>query len=232
MITKALAILLLISSTLLAQYNGSKLYLSANYIFTTTSKLYLQPNSSDAIVRGTHENLDDIWSYSSEVGYRISEDIILALSFEFVEKTFVNQNMRLGGIRMITTDGYKFIPVEFSIYYSLPFSTENFKFFMGGGGGLYFGNHIRRLGDISVSSSIKKIGYGIQVSVGMDYLINKFIALRTQMRFRDPEFEMNNTYSSQTVNYDGRTFLLSSKTFSSKVNVDGISFAVGLLFHF
>jgi len=52
------------------------------------------------------------------------------------------------------------------------------------------------------------------------------------MRFRDPEFEMENSYPDKIVNYGGKTYLLSSQTFSSKVNIDGISFAIGILFQF
>lgn len=229
---KLFILFLIITSSLFAQYNGKRLYFSVNYIYTTSSKLFLQPNSSDPVIRGTHDNLEDIWSYSGEIGYRLFEDITLGLSGEYLKKTFTNDNMNLGGISASMKDGFEVIPVELSIYYTLPFSTESFKFFMGGGGGLYFGNHIRQLGDVSVSTESRKIGYGIQVAVGMDYLFYKNFAVRGQMRFRDPEFEMKNSYSSKTIHYEGRTFILSSQTFSSKVNVDGISFAVGILFQF
>lgn len=229
---KFIILFFIAATSLFAQYNGKRFYFSANYIYTTTSKLYLQPNSSDPVIRGTHDDLEDIWSYSGELGYRVFEDISLGLSGEYLKKTFTNDNMNLGGIRATMTDGFEVYPVELTIYYTLPFSTESFKFFMGGGGGLYFGNHIRRLGDVSVSTESRKIGYGIQVAVGMDYLFYKNFAVRGQMRFRDPEFEMKNSYSSKTINYEGRTFILSSQTFSSKVNVDGISFAIGILFQF
>ncbi len=230
--TILLLISILLTNTLFAQFGEKKFYINANYIYTTTSKLYLQPNSSDPFIRGTHEDLEDIWSYSGEFGYRLSEEITITLGAEYVEKTFVNQGMNLGGTRAVMTDGFKVIPLELSLYYTLPFSTERFKFFMGGGGGLYFGTHIRRLGDVSVSTEARKVGYGIQVAVGMDYLLNEYFSLRTQMRFRDPEFEMKNSYSDKVVNYGGRVYLLSNQTFSSKVNIDGISFAVGILFRF
>ena len=228
--TKITVIFFFIALSIYAQYNGNRFEVTANYIYTATSKLYLQPNSSDPIIRGTHENLDGIWSYSGEIGYRVYEDIVIGLGVEYIEKTFTNRNMNLGGIRAVMKDGYKVIPVTLTAYYTLPFSTEFFKFFMGGGGGLYFGKHIRHLGDITASTISNKVGYGIHVTVGMDYVFRKNFALRTQMRFRNPEFEMHNKYSSNVVNYDGRTFLLSTDTFDSKVDIDGISFVVGILF--
>ena len=215
-----------------AQYDGKKFAFTVNYMYTTTSKLYLQPNSSDEIVRGTHENLDAINSYSGEISYRVLDEIVIGLSAEYMKKTFLNRNMTLGGMRIEMNDGYKLIPVEMTVYYTLPFSTDLFKFFMGGGGGLYFGEHIRKLGNVTSTTETRKIGYGIHVTVGLDYIINKMLAVRGQMRFRDPEFEMKNKYSSTIVNYGDRTFLLSSDTFSSKVNIDGISFLLGVVFQF
>ena len=230
--TKITVTFFLVAVTIYAQYNENKFEITANYIYTATSKLYLQPNSSDPIIRGTHDDLDDIWSYSAEIGCRIYEDIMIGLAVEYVKKTFTNRNMNLGGISAVMNDGYRVIPVDLTIYYTLPFSTEFFKFFMGGGGGLYFGGHIRQLGDVTASTISSKIGYGIHVTVGMDYLFNKRFALRTQMRFRNPQFEMKSQYSSNIVNYDGRAFLLPSNTFDSKVDIDGVSFVAGILFQF
>lgn len=229
---KITVIFLLLSLPLYSQYDGKKFGITLNYVYTATSKLYLQPNSSDPIIRGTHENLDDIWSYSGEIGYRIFEDIVIGLGAEYVEKTFTNRNMNLGGTRAAMKDGYKVIPIELTVYYTLPFSTEFFKFFMGGGGGFYLGEHIRKLGNVTVSNESKKVGFGIHVAVGMDYIAHKYFAVRAQMRFRNPEFEMKNKYSGNLVDYEGRTFLLSSDTFNSKVNLDGITFVIGVLFQF
>ncbi len=229
---KITVIFFIFSVSLLAQNEWNRFDISVNYIYTATSKLYLQPNSSDPIIRGTHDDLDDIWSYSGEIGYRIYEDLVIGLGVEYIRKTYTNRNMNLGGVRASMKDGYKVIPLDLTIYYTLPFSTEFFKFFMGGGGGLYFGEHIRELGDVSVSTISRKIGYGIHVAVGMDYIFYKNFALRTQMRFRNPEFEMKNKYSSNIVNYNGRAYLLASDTFSSKVDIDGISFTIGIMYQF
>ncbi len=227
--TKFIKILFLISLLSIitsAQSNGKDFGISFNFNYTTTSKLYLQPDSPDLILRGVHQTLDDIYSYSIEVRYQISESIILGLGTESIKKTFDN-SINLGGIRALMKDGYKTVPIEFSAYYLIPFSTERFKFYMGGGFGLYIGQQIRELGDVSISNESKKIGYGIQVSVGMDYLVNQFLSLRGQMRFRDPEFEMESKYSDTTVNYNGRIYILPAEKFTSKVNINGITFAIG-----
>lgn len=224
--------MLLITAQLFSQYNGKDFSFSLNYNYTTTSKLFLQPNTPDQLLRNIHEDLDAIYSYSAELRYKISESMVVGLSSEYIEKTFINTNYSLGGVRVRMNDGYKVIPVEFSIYYMLPFSTEYFKFFMGGGGGIYFGSHIRDLGDVSAVDDGSKIGYGIHVAVGMDYVVNQYLSIRGQMRFRDPEIDLKSKYNNSIVNYDGRAFLLSSQTFPSKVNIDGMTFTIGAVFNF
>ena len=209
-----------------AQANGKDFGISFNLNYTTTSQLFLQPDSPDLILRGVHQTLDDIYSYSVDVRYQVSESIVLGIGSELLEKTFDN-SINFDGIRASMNDGYKMIPIELSAYYLIPFSTERFKFYMGGGFGLYIGEQIRELGDVSVSNESKKIGYGIQVSVGLDYLVNQFFSIRGQMRFRDPVFEMESKYSNTTVNYNGRSYILPAEKFTSKVNINGITFAIG-----
>ena len=74
---------------------------------------------------------------------------------------------------------------------------------MGGGIGYYWGEHIRELYNVSATNDGRDVAYGIQVSIGMDYLITEFLSARFDMRFRDPEIEMTSRYSSQTVIIDG-----------------------------
>lgn len=227
-----LTILILASFPLYAQFDGKDFSVSVNYNFTTTSKLFLQPNSPDPIIRETHEDLEDISHYSAEFRYALSDIIQVGIGTEYIQKSYINRNYNLSGTLAELKDGYKVIPVELSIYYLLPFSVESFKFMMGGGGGLYFGSHIRELGDLTVSTFDRNIGYGIHVMVGIDYLINQSFSVRGQMRFRDPEFQMKNKYSDRIVTYNGNAYLLATDTFTSKVNIDGVTFTIGVVFQF
>ena len=223
---KILFLVSILPTIIFAQANRKDFGISFNLNYTTTSQLFLQPDSPDLILRGTHQSLDDIYSYSVDVRYQVSESIIIGVGSELLKKTF-NNSINLGGIRASMNDGYKMILVELSAYYLIPFSTERFKFYMGGGFGFYIGEQIRELGDVSVSNESRKIGYGIQVSVGLDYLVNQFFSIRGQMRFRDPVFEMKSKYSDTTVNYNGQSYALPVEKFTSKVNINGITFAIG-----
>ncbi|MBM4172257.1 MAG: hypothetical protein FJ214_10350 [Ignavibacteria bacterium] len=225
-------LLLFITNTIFSQFNGKNFSAALNYNYTTTSKLFLQPNSEDPFVRGTHQNLDDIYSYSAEIRFRISESLFIGISIESLKKTYENKNFNLGGLRASMTDGYNIMMTEFNLYYLIPFSTLHFKFYMGGGAGLYLGEHIRNLGDTKFINEKNKLGYGINVLVGMDYLINEQLSIRGQLRFRDPEVELTSKYADNLVKYEGRTFSIPSNIFTTKANIDGITFTIGAAFNF
>lgn len=215
-----------------SQIETSKYAISINGNYTTTSRLYLNPNSNDILLRNSYESLDDIYNYSIEIRYKIGANLFLAAGSEIIQKKHVNSSYNLAGVKAILTDGFQLIPVEITFYYELPFSSDRIKIFMGGGGGFYFGKHIREIGDVSVKSSIDKTAFGIHVTAGVDYFINEKLSLRTQMRFRDPEINFKNEYDRPTVNINGRSILLPTSSFHTKVNVDGITFTLGASYNF
>jgi outer membrane protein W len=79
---------------------------------------------------------------------------------------------------------------------------------------------------------MNKSSFGIHVAIGMDYFFYNNFSLKAQMRFRDPELEWKNEYSNNVVNYNDITYLLNSSTFFTKVNIDGITFSLGISYNF
>lgn len=227
-----ISLFLCCAAPVLAQFEPFDFGLSLNYNYTTTSKLFLQPNSPDPFIRGTFQDLNDIYNSSIELRYRLGDLIAVGLGGEFIEKTFTNRGFVIGGGRADIKDGYRLIPIELTAYYILPFSTSTFKFFMGAGMGIYFGKHIREIGNVSVKDDGSRPGYGIHVVVGLDYFVYDFISIRGQMRFRDPEVELKNRYTDTQVIYHGNTYQLSTPSFASKINIDGVIFTIGAVFHF
>lgn len=221
-------------STAFGQYAGHDLGISVSYSYTTTSKLFPFPNSIDPILRESHKNFEDIASYSVEIRYRLTTPLVLGLSVEYLEKTSKG-NVVLGGpsgsIIAEADEGFSVVPVELSAYYILPFSTDEFKFHMGGGLGVYFGNHIRNIQDAGFENVNRDMAYGIHVIVGMDYLIEDFISIRGEMKFRDPQFEVESKYDKSDVRIVDNLYVLPSSSFESKINVDGITFMIGAVFH-
>ncbi len=228
-------IFLLCAVTLFAQDN-KKFILGVNAVYTTSAQIYLYPYSSDPVLRNSSFPISNIFNPGIYIKYKLSNDILLGINTEYMTTTSSGNNLTvLSGNRTVTItvqDGFRMIPVELSIYYLLPFSLERWKFMMGGGAAYYYGQHIRLFGDDQVSSTETQIAYGIQVSVSMDYYLTEDILLHGGMKFRDPQFVVNNTYDKKTFNYQGNEFEIAQDSFTSKINVDGVAFDLGLAYQF
>jgi hypothetical protein len=233
---KSLILLLIVSFPLRGQFQDKEWSLSLNTVYTTTAKVYLNPNSADAVLRNNSIPLQGIVSLQAEIMYELQDDILFGLSTEYMRSTTSGFDLTAYSgdrtISVLVQDGFLLIPIEFSGYYLLPFSTEKFNFLMGGGIGYYIGEHIRKFGDVQVSNIARPTAYGIHVILIMDYAIQEFLSVRGEMKFRDPQFNVTSKYDRINVNYNGSLIRLGTETFNSKINVDGISFIIGMTFHF
>ncbi len=171
----SIILLLLVSSYAEAQFGDKHFSIGVNGVYTTTARVYLNPNSSDPVLRNNAFEISDIFNPAVDLRYRITDDIILGIGTEYMKSTASGPNLTAffgnSTVTIDVNDGFLLIPLEVSGYYILPFSTEKFKFLMGGGAGYYYGEHIREFGDASVSTVSRDFAYGIQVSVSMDYMI-------------------------------------------------------------
>jgi outer membrane protein W len=232
----SLILLLLLSSYADAQFGDRHFSLGVNGVYTTSARIYLNPNSSDPILRNHAFELSGIFDPSVDFRYKITDDIIIGFSTEYMKASASGPNLTaFSGNSTVTVDvndGFLLIPLEFSGYYILPFSTEKFKFLMGGGAGYYFGEHVREFGDASVSTVSRDFAYGIQVSVSMDYMIRNDLTVHSEMKFRDPQFKVKSAYNGLEVNYNDQTIILPQKTFDSKIDVDGVTFILGMSYLF
>lgn len=230
-----LLLVVLIFSNVNAQYRDHKfgLYVSANY--TPTARFFLNPNSIQKALREDNVPLTDNYSGAIELRYRLSESMIIGLGTEYIEKVSKEKDVagfppQLAGIEV--EEGYSLIPVELSVYYYIPFSTVDFKFYMGGGIGLYFGTYIRNFSDVKLEPVSREFSWGIHGRIGMDYMITNYFSVRGEMKFRDPEFKMESKYSKTSFVYRGQGRSLPQEPFITKVNIDSMTFAFGLVYHF
>jgi len=224
------------NTVLFSQFNDRRLSIGINGVYTTSAKIYLNPDSPDPVIRNTSFEITDIFDPAIDIRYRIADEIIIGIGTEYMKTSSGGENLTVtyGNLteNIDVTDGFLLIPIEFSGYYILPFSTEKFKFLMGGGAAYYYGKHVRKFGDASISTVDRQFAYGIQVSISMDYLIRNDITLHSEMKFRDPQFKVKSAYANQQINYNGHTIFVEQKTFDSKINVDGVTFIIGVSFLF
>ncbi|MCF8259923.1 MAG: hypothetical protein K9J12_04060 [Melioribacteraceae bacterium] len=218
------------------QFNGKNYSISASYSYTTTAKLFLYPNSSDQILRNQFSPLEDMFSYVFEFRYKLLDPLFVGVRSGYMKKTSEFESVYLGSpigvIPVKTTDGFVLIPVEISAYYVLPFSTDNFKFFMSGGLGFYFGEHVREIRGVTASNEKSEIDFGIQVGVGTEYLIFDFLSAKFEMFFRDPQYELTSKYSGDIIRANNAVYRIPKETFDSKVNVNGVAFSIGISYQF
>lgn len=228
-------LLIFFTPILSAQYNIEKFSIGISGVYTTSAKIFLNPNSSDELLRNNFFPLEDILNPAIDIRYRLNNNILFGLSTEYLKKSAIGPNLTVFSdgvtVNINVEDGFILVPVELSAYYFLPFSTEQFIFLMGGGIGYYHGEQIRNFGDAEISNIKRSFAYGIHVALSTDYVIRDFFSIRLELKFRDPQFSVKSEYNRTEVTYNGTTLLLPQKSFESKINVDGISFLLALVFH-
>lgn len=232
----SLLLIISLNSIIFAQYNGNRFSVFAGFDYITSAQIFLNPNSSDIFLRNSSFEINNLYSPIVDFRYRLNDDLILGLNTEYISKSQTGNNLSVKEgsqeIKLDVADGVMFIPIEFSLHYYLPFSTDQFKFTMGLGVGYNLGKQTRKFGNTEIETISRRNSMGILVTVGMEYLITDQFGARFNMKFRDPEIELTNRYKNSIIDYNGTQVQLSSDTFNSKINLDGISFIIGMVFHF
>jgi outer membrane protein W len=209
------------------QFNSHNLGIAFNAVYTTSADIYLNPNASDVIARNQSQTLEDILNPSVEIRYRIFDEIIIGLSSELMRKTiktefrYIKPNL---DTLLQVNEGFEVIPIEITVHYYFPFSVEDFKFQMGGGVGYYWGRFIREFESANTEVVKRKVAVGIHVSTTMDYMIFDFLSARFEMKFREIQYNVKSIY--QTNNLE-----LPPGEFETRVDVNGLAFLLGLVYH-
>jgi outer membrane protein W len=229
-------IFLSVSLTSFAQFGENKLGVGINLVYTTSAQIFLNPNASNIEIRNKSYTLEDIWNPGLDIRYRFTNEFIAGLNVEYMKKTNEAPNLTafIGNqvVVLDVEDGFRVIPIELTLYYFFPFSTEDFKFMMGGGLGYYYGQFVRKFNEVELEVIHRNISLGIQVSASMDYIIFKNFSARFEMKFRDPQYNVKSKYTKSEVTYQGNTIQLPEDAFETKVEIDGLTFILGLIYNF
>jgi hypothetical protein len=212
------------------QSQTPRLALAVNGSITTSSRLFYHPFDPDEVTRNQSLPLDGVWGIGIDVRRELGWNIRLGLNVELLRNE-VEVKIPVNQKKVITSDGYIAVPVELTGYFSIPFSSENFKMYMGGGVGMYFGE--RRYTYAGVESKIteRSPGVGIHVLSGFEFVLSSVLALRTELKFRDVQFESTNVFPIDAT-YPPLTPLPEQTPFPSKISIDGIQFGAGIVYLF
>jgi hypothetical protein len=200
---------------------------------TTSSKLFYAPNSPDEISRGQFFPIDNIVSAGIDLRRRIEPlQLQIGVSIEYLSKTDVFQVPVSASRSIPVRDGFTAIPIELSGYFFIPIGTERLRVYMGGGGGAYIGWREYEFPGAEAPIVGRKVGYGIQVQSGVTYRLLEFASLRSEVKFRDVQFESTNKFQQASTEYRGRTIELDQSPIVSRTNIDGMTVTLGLVVHF
>ncbi len=200
--------------------------------YTSSSKLFLNPNASSSELRAQHDVLEDVPGVGIELRFKKREsDFFLSLTFDALMKvrrsTQVVTNVSPHQF-LPFEDGYLIVPVELTGNVYVPLGSETMRLSMGGGVGAYYAERLLKLGDTRAPSTTYFVGYGIHVRGNFEYRLFRSTYMYFEMRFRDPEVEVTNRFPEGGVSYRGARFPLPANDIKSKINVDGIAFGIGI----
>jgi len=224
---------ILFSTGTFAQFSTGKLGIAVNAVYTTSVDIFLNPNSSNSEVRNKSFTLENIWNPGIDIRYRFTSEFILGLNIEYMKKTAAVPNLTafVGNQVLVfeVEDGFSAVPIELTAHYFFPFSTEDFKFMMGGGVGYYIGQFIRKFQEVELEITQRKFALGLHVSASIDYIIIENLSARFEMKFRNPQYTITSKYSQTEVTYQGNIIQLPENPFDTKVDINGLTFIFGLV---
>jgi len=227
-----IAIVLLIGALpTLAQDNLYDLTLLGS--FTTSSKLFHHPDDADEIIRSQFVSLDNIFGVGFDLRRAIEPfSVQLGLSVEYLSKTESFDFPTSGSRTIPVKDGYTTIPIELSGYFFIPIGDEHIRFYMGGGGGTYIGRRHYEYAGTRAATVEQHVGFGIHILSGLLYRLAPRLSLRSELKFRDVQFETVNKFTQQSIFFRGTPLYLDQEPFASRVNIDGMALTLGLAVHF
>lgn len=235
-IQRLLFIILIFSFQSYSLSQERKLSFITRLNYTTDAKVFLFPNASDFVIRNTPFPIEGILNFSLEGRYSLSKSIQTALNFEYIEATKTGANLVVfdnsRAVLMNVEDGFFLVPVELSLHYILPFSSDDVKFGFFGGLGFYYGGPIRRFGNVEIENQNNKIDYGILIGCEFSIHLTESIFLSVGMKFRDPELNVKGKYTSRVTEYNGKEYIIPQEHIETRINMDGITFNTGIGFSF
>jgi hypothetical protein len=227
------SLLLFFVGRLSAQREGWHFSVAALGGYTTTSKVFYNPDSPSSDIRSQYTSVDNIYGGGLELRVGRSDySFFLALKVEYLSKLQDQiQPVAYAGppIPAPVKDGFRLIPVELGVNMYIPLGTELARLSMGGGIGAYYGKRILSVAGVDAPQVNDPVGIGIHVESSFDYRVLRGVAVRGEMRFRDPEVTTENQFQEKSAVYNGKTIPFPTSPFRTRINVNGLMFGLGIV---
>jgi hypothetical protein len=203
---------------------------SAKGNLTLSSRLFYNIGAPDEFLRNQYVALDGVFGVGIDVRRMIEDTWLqIGVSAEYLSKTD-RYSRRLSSVLVPVEDGYWAVPIEVSGYFIIPFSSSTVHLYIGGGAGMYLGERRYSVAEERASIVNTKKGLGIHIVTGVEYVLGEWFALRSEIKFRDLQFESSHMFARSSVDYQGSTIQLPDQSPArSRVNVDGMVVDIGIV---
>ena len=206
--------------------------------YVSSAEMQNHPRSADPIERDATINLNGGYGYGAELNYEpplFDLGLVFYLSTEYFRSRTNELVMRLTNVentaQVRINEDYSIIPVEAGIKWSLPVSTDNFKIYIGGGGGIYFGDRTRTMQDLTSYNIGKQAGFSLNILSGLEYYIARNLSANFELKFREASFEAESAFNKNVMIINGTQYGIESP-FYTKFIVDGVRLSAGLKYQF
>ena len=220
-------------------FNGKTSFSVTLYAtYVASAEIQYDVLSPDLFGSNSFYSLDGSYGYGGEVSYQLpinnlNLDIFISTEYYHLLQNNIPVRFARDTIHytVSATEDITMLPIEFGVKWDLPEFLENFTFYIGGGGGIYLGKRTRKLLYLTSQNIQNKSGFSINALAGVEYSASRNISLDLQLKFREPYFDIESTYNSNTININGTEFGLKTPV-TSRITVDGLRLSFGLKYHF
>lgn len=220
-------------------YDPEKRFSLALYgTYISSSELLENPRSTNPFEREAATELNSGYGYGAELNYSppiFESGLLLYLSAEYFKINTNELVLRLSdGVNKASVqvnEKYTLIPVELGIKWQLPVSTDNFKIYIGGGGGLYFGDRTRTMQNLQSINITKTPGFSLNILSGIEYYIARNISANFELKFREASFDVESKFNSNHINVNGTQYSITNP-FHTRFNIDGVRISAGFKYQF
>ncbi|MEW5798869.1 MAG: hypothetical protein AB1728_07655 [Bacteroidota bacterium] len=195
----------------------------------TTSTRFLYDIDRE-IYSGEHV-LESNYGYGGDVRWNMLWDrFYFGVGVEKVRSSEITYVVytHLQDLRVPSEEGFDMSALELSGYYIVPISSENIRFYIGGGFGLYDGERIHRYANVQAATIKSESNIGIHVMTGIDYKINSRLAARGELKFRDPHFTITDKFDKPYAEFHNARIPLSQRERTTQINLFGVNYMLGL----
>ncbi|MFA6468627.1 MAG: hypothetical protein WCW35_07005 [Bacteroidota bacterium] len=218
---------------LTAVASGQDFSFSLKGTFTTSTRFLY--NVDRPALFGNERTFTSNFGYGADIRWNILwERFFLGFSAEKISanEQRIELYLQHNYLAVPNEEGFEVVALELSGYFIVPVSSENIKFYLGGGIGSYDGKRNYSIAHVP-SETVSSTAYlGIHVMTGIDYRLLERVMLRFEIKFRDPHFDITTKFDQASVEYLGYTIRLPQGDEVTKVNLFGVNYIGGLVFTF